>query len=224
MSFILNKTGLGYLAGYFLAAAECRRETMQISQSHANVQTTADGGKYVPAGSVIPANGSTAKGILYEDVDVTAGDMPGSVVTEGTVYGDRLPVALDSDAATAMTGIKVITSAPVIARPSVFDKAALGTITVASVAGSGAGKTDVSVSGYTLGAGEKFVYKIAESAAPAVSLGEKLPVGENAWTAGTFPLDELAATTGHYITVAAVDSTGAAVAEGHVAITAKANG
>ena len=117
-----------------------------------------------------------------------------------------------------MTGIKVITSAPVIARPSVFDKAALGTITVASVAGSGAGKTDVSVSGFTLGAGEKFVYKIAESAAPAVSLGEILPVGENAWTAGTFPLDELTAASGAKITVAVVDSTDAVIASGNTTI------
>jgi hypothetical protein len=224
MSFIQNDAlNTLYQPGWFLAHADCKRITAEISASHSQVVTKADGSKYVPAGAVIPANGSTAKGILYEDVDVSTGNMPGSIVTEGTIYADRLPAALDSDAASALTGIKVITAAPAITRPTSFDKSALGAITVTSAEGTGSGKTDVSVSGYTLGSGESYVYKIDASAAPTVTLGEVLPTsGTGAWTSATFPLDELTATDGHKIAVAAVDGTGAAVAYGSATIDSKA--
>ena len=64
----------------------CTRLNKTIAQNHAQVVTRADGTKYVPAGAIFPANDVTAMGIVYEDVDVTSDDMPGSVVTAGTVY------------------------------------------------------------------------------------------------------------------------------------------
>ena len=118
MSFIQTTTNIGYAPGYFLADAEdCTRETVTVAANHAAVVTKADGSKFVPAGSVIPANGATAKGILYEDVDVSTGNMPGSIVTRGVIYADRLPAALSNDAKTALTGIKVIATAPAVTRP-----------------------------------------------------------------------------------------------------------
>ena len=224
MSFNQNQQNIGYKAGFFLADTEhCTRITYQVAANHAAVVTMADGSKYVPAGAVIPANGATAVGILYEDVDVSTGAMAGSIVTEGIVYEDRLPASLDSDAKTAMTGIKVITAAPTITRPASFTGSTLGAITVTSAQGSGSGKTDVSLSGYTPAAGERYCYKIAQSAAPAVAYGEILPTsGAGAWTVATFPLDELAATTGYHITVASIDNTGAAVAAGNTTITSHA--
>ena len=218
MSFIQNDPlNTLYQPGWFLAFADCTRKTVQVAQNHSQVVTKANGAKYVPAGALI-----SGVGLLYEDVDVSTGDMPGSVVTEGTVYEDRLPASYDSTAKNGIPGIKFISAAPAIVRPTSFNKKELDSITVASTAGGSAGETDVAVSGYTLGAGEKYVYKIASSAAPAVHLGEVLEIGTNKWTVGTFPLDDLTATTGHYITVAAVDSIGAAVAEGHTTITSKA--
>jgi hypothetical protein len=104
MSFIEEKkTGKVYAPGWFLAHEECVRKTRQIAQAGA---TTADnGGKYVKMGTIYPANGSTAEGIVYEDVDVTTGNMPGSVVTKGVVYEDRLPEAVDTySSATVPTG------------------------------------------------------------------------------------------------------------------------
>jgi hypothetical protein len=148
--------------------------------------------------------------------------MPGSIVTRGAVYEDRVPAQLDSDAKTAMTGIKVIATSPAINRPTSFDKTSLGSIIVTSTEGTGSGKTDVAVSAYTLGAGESYVYKINASAAEPVALGQILPVGASAWTAASFPLDELTATDGYKITVAAVDSTGAAVAAGNTTLDVKA--
>ena len=117
MSFIESKNNIGYAPGYFLAFAECKRETVQIEQDNSQVVTMADGSKYVPAGAVIPTNDGNAKGILYEDVDVSTGAMPGSLVVEGTVYEDKLPAAINGAAKTAMKGIKVIASEPAITRP-----------------------------------------------------------------------------------------------------------
>lgn len=95
MSFISEKhNGQVYAPGWFLAHEECERKTREIPQAGAT--TAADGTKYVKMGTVYPANDATAEGIVYEDVDVTNGNMPGSVVLKGTVYEDRLPEAADT--------------------------------------------------------------------------------------------------------------------------------
>ena len=104
MSFIdEKKTGKVYAPGYFLAHEECVRKTKQIAQTGAT--TAENGGKYVKMGTIYPANDATAAGIVYEDVDVTTGNMPGSVVLKGVVYEERLPEAADTySSATVPTG------------------------------------------------------------------------------------------------------------------------
>ena len=99
------KSGVSYAPGYFLANHEkCTRLTREIPGTGDFVKE-ANGGKYVPMGTIFPANGATAEGIVYEDVDVTAGNMPGSVVTNGVVYEDRLPEAVDTySSATVASG------------------------------------------------------------------------------------------------------------------------
>ena len=102
MSFIQDQTkGRIYAPGYFLANNEdCTRVTKEISASDGRV-VTGNGGKFFPMGSVYPTNDAYAIGITYEDVDVTTGNMPGSVVTKGEVYEDRLAVTgVDYDAVT----------------------------------------------------------------------------------------------------------------------------
>ena len=118
MSFIGAHDGQTYAPGYFLVNNEdCTRLTKTIPQSLAT--TAADGTKYVKMGTVFPANDATAVGIIYEDVDVTAGDMPGSVVTKGEVYADALPVALANAAKTALEGLgfKFVATSPAVTRP-----------------------------------------------------------------------------------------------------------
>jgi len=101
MSFIsAGNKGTVYAPGHFLAHEECERKTRQIAQEGAI--TTSDGKIYVKMGTVYPSNDENAEGIVYEDVDVTSGDMPGSVVLKGVVYDDRLPVALTTDAKNAL--------------------------------------------------------------------------------------------------------------------------
>ena len=118
MSFIgAVEQGKVYAPGWFLAHEECERKTRQIAQAGAS--TADNGGKYVKMGTVYPANDATAEGIVYEDVDVTTGNMPGSVVLRGVVYEDRLPVALASAAKTALQGkgFTFIATSPAVTRP-----------------------------------------------------------------------------------------------------------
>lgn len=96
MSFIGDvKKGTTYAPGYFLAHNDegVVRETKEIAQNSALVVTSEDGTKHVPMGTAYPTNDSNAIGILYEDVDVTVGNMPGSVITgNAEVYEDRLAI------------------------------------------------------------------------------------------------------------------------------------
>ena len=100
MSFIGEGTkGSTYNPGYFLAHNDegITRETKEFAQNSALVVTDKDGTKHVPMGTAYPTNDANAIGIAYEDVDVTTGNMPGSVVTAGAeVYEDRLAVTGES--------------------------------------------------------------------------------------------------------------------------------
>ena len=93
MSFIGDvKQGTTYAPGIFIANGDENivRETRTIPQTGAT--STADG-KYHKMGELYPANDSTVEGFLYEDVDVTVGAMPGSVVTSGcTIIEDYIPL------------------------------------------------------------------------------------------------------------------------------------
>lgn len=118
MSFVSTDTSRGFNAGWFLAHDETvERQTRQIKKEGA--VDDGRGGKFVRAGTIYPANDGTAVGIVYEDVDVSNGYMPGSVVTKGTVYLDRLPVAAQTAAQTALKelGFVLIAKAPTVTRP-----------------------------------------------------------------------------------------------------------
>lgn len=119
MSFIYEPVkGVRYESGWFLVEDEpVTRETRTIPQTGAT--TAANGAKYVKAGTPFPANDATAVGIVYEDVDVTSGDMAGSVVTKGVVYEDRLAVTLANTAKTALQGLgfKFVATSPTVTRP-----------------------------------------------------------------------------------------------------------
>jgi len=115
MSFIGDLTkNKSYHPGYFLAREECTRKTRQMLQ--ANAVTADNGGKYIPMGTIFPADDATAEGIVYEDVDVTSGDMPGSVVLAGTVWEDRLTISSDAKSALEGKGFKFLTE-PTVTRP-----------------------------------------------------------------------------------------------------------
>lgn len=220
MSFIKrNETqGLVYAPGFFLAHEECERKTRQISDSGA---TNVNGRKYVKAGTFYPANNSsTVEGIVYEDVDVTTGPMPGSVVLKGVVYLDRLPASPESGVQSALegNGFTFIDHAPKAVRPEY--PTSLVSLTVESAAGTAVGDTAITVSGYTLRSTDGYKYKVATSTAPAVGVGEVL---DSTWTAWDGD-DDITAATDKKITVAVVNEYGEAIAAGNATVTAKANG
>lgn len=119
MSFIgAAEKGRVFAPGWFLESeVGVVRKTRQIAQAGATDRE--GGGKYVPMGTVWPANDATAEGIVYEDIDVTDGDAPGSVVLAGRVYEDRLPVALADVAKTALSGkgFTFLAASPSVTRP-----------------------------------------------------------------------------------------------------------
>lgn len=219
MSFTASANGTNLNAAYFLADDEqCLRETAEISASHLQ-KVTRNGRTIVPAGAIIPANGSTAVGILYEDIDVTEGDAPGSIVTKGKVYQDKLPAAAVSDAKTALKGIVFVDNAPAVNRPAIFQK--FDALSVASAASASAtGKTALTVSGHTLRKGESYVYKTHATAAPVAKSGDDLSSGWTSWDGD----DEISSTTGHKITVAVVNALSQCVAAGSADVTVKAAG
>ncbi|KGL46043.1 hypothetical protein DUK53_08690 [Listeria sp. SHR_NRA_18] len=89
----------------FLASAKVQAFTYQADT---NMVTDADdkGRKVLVAGSVYPSNDDKAVGIVYDDVDVTDGSQPVSVIVEGYILEKRLPVAPVAAAKTAMKEIK----------------------------------------------------------------------------------------------------------------------
>ena len=219
MSFInTNDNGKVYAPGWFLASEECTRETRQIAQSGA---TNVNGRKYVKAGTPYPSNNSYCVGIVYEDVDVTTGDMPGSVVTKGAIYKDRLPVVLDSDAATALAGLgfTIINSAPAVTRPTWAGGTLTDLTVTSSASATTAGDTAITVSGVTLGTGQAWKYKV-DTTTPTIGFGEYPNDTWLEWDGD----DEITAATGKKITVIAVDADGLVFAEGSATVTAKAAG
>lgn len=116
MAFIYgDKLGQVYAPGYFLAHEECVRKTKTISAT--GVSPDAYGHKHVKAGTVYTDENSNVVGLLYEDVDVTAGDMPGSVVTKGVVYEDRLPADITSVKSALVALGFVFLTEPTVTRP-----------------------------------------------------------------------------------------------------------
>ena len=217
MSFNQNTNGRVYAPGWFLAEEECSRETAQISASHSQA-VTIGATKIVPAGAVIPSNDGNAKGILYEDVEVTTGNMPGSIVTKGTVYEDRLPAAIESAAEAVLPGIKVITASPAVIRPD-FSIDGLKALTVQSSAGTAAGDTALTVTGYTLQSGESWKYKVTTGTAATVLPGEVVS-GWTAWDGD----DDITAATDKKLALVALNAAGQAIAYGSCTVTAKAAG
>ena len=86
----------------------------------------------------------------------------------------------------------------------------LASLTVTSEAGTSSGKSKITVSGYSLGSGESYVYQTAASAAPEVAYGDDV----SAWTDLTSG-SEITPASGHTkITVAVKDTYGKAVGSG----------
>ena len=64
--------------------------------------TTVGGRKIIKAGTIYPANGATAKGVVWADYDVTDGDVTGALIIHGFVKTAALPAEPTSEAKAAL--------------------------------------------------------------------------------------------------------------------------
>lgn len=94
----------------------------------------------------------------------------------------------------------------------------LGSVTVTSAAGTADGDSKITLSNYTLGSGEKWVYKTGVSAAPTVTYGQKLG---STWTEIDSGDDITPTATHTKIAVCAVDANNRVQAYGSATITVK---
>lgn len=84
----------------------CKAHTFKGDDAAA---VTADGRKIIKAGTVYPKNDATAIGIVFNDVDVTNGDMNGAILIHGFVKTSALP---EAPAEAAKTALKMIEFLP----------------------------------------------------------------------------------------------------------------
>jgi hypothetical protein len=91
-----------YTSGVNILASEVGLvlKTFEGTQAMA---TQVDDKKIIKAGAVVPTNNASAKGIVFEDVDITDDEKkPISVIIAGRVIKENLPVAVDTNAETAL--------------------------------------------------------------------------------------------------------------------------
>ena len=87
-------------------------------------------------------------------------------------------------------------------------------ITIVSAAGTSSGYTDLTLSGYTPGAGESYVYKIGENYAPTIPYKGTPDYTWTPWDGD----DEIEATNGYKIAVISVDGNSKAIAYGSATV------
>lgn len=94
-----------------ILATEKNLVAFTVTVSDSSISGNAEGKKVVPRGSLLASDGTikndgTVIGILANDVDVTTGPQPGSLIVEGYILKDRLPV---KPAQPAIDALKKIT-------------------------------------------------------------------------------------------------------------------
>lgn len=176
----------------------------------------------IPAGHVV----STAKENIIMYYITTNGDLARAFsmsADESGYIGIKSGYPCEERAqieSLVMSGIQFLVEyAPGVVLGQIDATPSLQSITVASTAGTAVGDSNIAMSGYSLGTGEKYVYKCGASAAPTVTYGQKLGSG---WTDIDSGDDITPGANMTKITVAAVDGNGRAQAAGSDDITKKA--
>lgn len=118
-----------------------------------------------------------------------------------------------------MSGVQFLVEyAPGVVLGQIDATPGLQSVTVTSTAGTASGDSNIAMSSYSLGTGEKYVYKCGVSSAPSVTYGQKLGTG---WTDIDSGDDITPGANMTKITVAAVDANNRAQAAGSTDLTKK---
>lgn len=78
----------------FLASEVSLRLVSTTASSTSALAVTENGRKVIKAGTVYPSNDALAKGIIFQDVDVTDGDAAAPLMVAGHYYSDKLGVTV----------------------------------------------------------------------------------------------------------------------------------
>ena len=124
---------------------------------------------------------------------------------------------MQSSAKAVLGGITFISAAPATTRPDYGPKS-MASMTVASAAGTNAGDTAITISNYTPGAGESYMYKVGETA-PVIAFNSTPDYTWTAWDGSS----DITAATGRKIAIISIKG-GKAIAYGSQTVTAKAAG
>lgn len=86
----------------FLASEVSLRLVSTTAKTMSALVTTENGRKIIKAGTVYPSNDGSAQGIIFQDVDVTDGDVAAPLMVAGHYYSDKLAVTIESTATSAL--------------------------------------------------------------------------------------------------------------------------
>lgn len=111
MSYVTNITGT-VKPNFLESEVGLVLKTREIPQT---LGEDDNGRKIVPAGTIFPTDDTSATGILFGDVDVTAGNAAGSVLVAGRVLEDAITIDTEAKKSLAASGIVFVT-APTITR------------------------------------------------------------------------------------------------------------
>lgn len=77
----------------------------QFFSKNSALAVDVDGRKVIKAGTFYPSNDSKAVGVVFNDYDVTDGDVNGAVILHGFIAVDKLPEAPTAEAIAALNNI-----------------------------------------------------------------------------------------------------------------------
>lgn len=80
----------------------------KVTKSTTGVQTDDAGRKYIPAGTILPANDTTAVGVVLNDTIVEYGDTATALLVHGFIDKAKLPAEPNAEAIKALTQIKFL--------------------------------------------------------------------------------------------------------------------
>lgn len=81
-------------------------KTVQVDATGITADT--EGKKIIKAGTIYPSNNTNAKGIIFEDVDVTNGERAAAVIVAGRILKEKLPTAPQTAAETALKASGIV--------------------------------------------------------------------------------------------------------------------
>lgn len=74
----------------FLASEVSLRLVSTTAEATSSLAVTENGRKVIKAGTIYPSNDALAKGIIFQDVDVTDGNAAAPLMVAGHYYSDKL--------------------------------------------------------------------------------------------------------------------------------------